>query len=87
MYEVTLTRAATKGLDKLEGTTFEKVWSAVTALGSDPRLHGYIKLTGVNAYRIRVGNYRIVYDIDDKARVVDVLDIGNRKDIYRRWGR
>ena len=87
MHKVTLKKAAAKGLDKLEGDAFDKVWSAVTALGSNARPHGYIKLTGVNAYRVRVGDYRIVYDIDDKGQVVEVLDVGNRKDIYRRWGR
>jgi mRNA interferase RelE/StbE len=48
----------------------------------NPRPFGYIKLKGRDAYRIRVGNYRIIYEIEDKILKVTVIDSGNRKDIY-----
>jgi mRNA interferase RelE/StbE len=58
--------------------------TAVLDLANDPRPHGHEKLKGVNAYRIRVGNYRIIYEIHDQIITVVVVDIGDRKEIYRR---
>jgi mRNA interferase RelE/StbE len=51
-------------------------------LTNDPRPFGYIKLKGRNGFRIRVGNYRIIYDIFDLELLIEVIAIGHRKDIY-----
>lgn len=51
-------------------------------LGSDPRPKGCKKLKGREAYRIRVADYRIIYEIYDSVLLVDVIDLGHRKDIY-----
>jgi mRNA interferase RelE/StbE len=51
-------------------------------LGENPRPVGYKKLKGRNGYRIRTGNYRIIYDIFDTELVVDVITLGHRKSIY-----
>jgi mRNA interferase RelE/StbE len=48
----------------------------------NPRLYGYIKLKGEEAYRIRVKNYRIIYEINDETVVVTVISVGHRKEIY-----
>ena len=48
----------------------------------NPRPFGYIKLKGRNAYRIRAGNYRIIYEIEDKILKVTVIEAGDRKEIY-----
>lgn len=51
-------------------------------LETNPRPFGYKKLKGREAYRIRVGNYRIIYEIEDKILKVTVIDAGDRKEIY-----
>ncbi|MFM9945122.1 MAG: type II toxin-antitoxin system RelE family toxin [Bacteroidia bacterium] len=60
----------------------EPILNAIVNLETNPRPQGYIKLTGRRGYRIRVGNYRIIYDIFDKELVIDVIDLSHRKDIY-----
>jgi mRNA interferase RelE/StbE len=55
---------------------------SVTSLTDNPRPQGYRKLKGRDGYRIRVGDYRIIYDIFDSELVVDVIDLGHRKNIY-----
>ncbi len=57
--------------------------SAINGLRHNPRPHGYTKLKGSEGYRIRVGDYRIVYDIDDGAQIVTIRRAQNRKDVYR----
>lgn len=56
----------------------------IDALATDPRPHNVEKLSGVEGWRIRVGDYRIVYRIDDTARVVTITRIGQRGGVYRR---
>ena len=51
-------------------------------LAENPRPKGYKKLKGRTGYRIRVGNYRIIYEIFDDILLIDVIDLGHRKDIY-----
>jgi mRNA interferase RelE/StbE len=53
-------------------------------LAEDPRAPGTERLTGVDAYRLRVGDYRLIYEIDDAARVVYVTRVRHRRDAYRR---
>ena len=55
---------------------------AIYALAENPRPHGYKKLKGRNGYRIRVADYRIIYDIYDNVLLVDVINLGHRRDIY-----
>ena len=55
---------------------------AIAGLEENPRPAGYIKLKGRDAYRIRTGNYRIIYDIFDSELIVDIITLGHRKDIY-----
>jgi mRNA interferase RelE/StbE len=61
----------------------KKILSRIDALGRDPRPTGHEKLTGQERYRIRQGQYRIVYSIDDKELTVWVVKVGHRKDVYR----
>jgi mRNA interferase RelE/StbE len=56
---------------------------AIANLAVNPRPFGYKKLKGEEAYRIRVGDYRIIYEIDDGKIIVTVVSVGNRKDIYK----
>lgn len=55
---------------------------AIYHLAENPRPYGYIKLKKRNGYRIRVGDYRIIYDILDAVLLVEVIALGNRKEIY-----
>lgn len=81
-YQLLLGPRAQRDLDKLRGATWERVREALLTLAHTPRPKGYVKLsTGV--WRIRVGEFRVLYDIDDKAKTVEVLRIGRRRDIYR----
>ena len=73
-YTVVLSKKAQKQLD-------EPIIEAIAGLEENPRPAGYKKLKGSDAYRIRTGNYRIIYDIFDNLLLVDVIGLGHRKDI------
>ncbi len=81
-YTVVLSKRAQKELDKLSNTIAAPILKAIAALEENPRPQGYKKLKGREGYRVRVGNYRIIYEIFDKELLVDVIDVGNRKEIY-----
>jgi mRNA interferase RelE/StbE len=59
------------------------VVAKIRLLARDPRPHGCEKLSGAEKYRVRHGDYRILYQIDDSARLVTVVKVGNRREIYR----
>ena len=82
-YAVFILRRAQKELAELPFEVYERVKGDIQNLGKEPRPQGCKKLTGREGWRIRVGDYRIVYEIDDARSVVTVLDIGHRPDIYR----
>ncbi|MBC8111431.1 MAG: type II toxin-antitoxin system RelE/ParE family toxin [Verrucomicrobia bacterium] len=81
-YTVVLSKKAQKQLDKLDDNIAESIFVAIAALEADPRPHGYKKLKGRNAYRIRTGNYRIIYDILDTELIIDIITLGHRKEVY-----
>ena len=81
-YTVVLTKKAQKQLDKLSYTIAEPILAAIAGLEENPRPAGYKKLKGRDGYRIRTGNYRIIYDIFDSELIVDIITLGHRKDIY-----
>ena len=82
-YTVVLKKKAEKFLDGLSEPNYSAVKTAILSLAYNPRPFGYIKLSGSDAYRIRVGNYRIIYDIFDEILTVEVVNIGHRKEIYK----
>jgi mRNA interferase RelE/StbE len=81
-YTAVLSKTAQKQLDKLSDNIAEPIIDAIAGLEENPRPVGYKKLNGRDGYRIRTGNYRIIYDIFDKELIVDVITLGHRKDIY-----
>jgi mRNA interferase RelE/StbE len=84
MYRVFLERAAEKDLKHLSAKLHDRVIAAIQALAKNPRPTGCRKLTGVdNDWRIRVGDYRIVYEIDDATRDVRVNRVRHRREVYR----
>jgi mRNA interferase RelE/StbE len=83
-YSVTFSRSATKELDALSVTVLNRVFAKIEQLATQPRPYGTRKLTGESdLWRLRVGDYRVVYRVDDDSRVVDVISVRHRKDAYR----
>ena len=82
-YSVSLTKTARKQLDKLPNSVAEPLLDAIKQLSFNPRPNGCKKLKGRDGYRIRKGNYRILYDIFDDKLIVIVIGIGDRKEVYR----
>jgi mRNA interferase RelE/StbE len=81
-YTLVLSKKAQKQLDAFSETIVLPIIEAITALEQNPRPIGCKKLKGRDGYRIRTGNYRIIYDIFDTELIVDVIALGHRKDIY-----
>lgn len=84
MYEIRLHPEAARAFRRLQGPMRDRVAAAIDALAAEPRPHGAAKLAGRNDLRIRVGDHRIVYAVDDVARVVLIARIAHRRDVYRR---
>ena len=82
MYNVLLTKTARKQLEKLPNQVAEKLLEVIEMLADDPRPVGCKKLRGREGFRVRQGDYRIIYDIFENVLVVEVIAIGHRKDIY-----
>ena len=82
-YNIIIKPSAKKELLELPDEILQKVDNVIIGFQEQPRPQGVVKLKGWDFYRIRVGNYRIVYSIDDKRKVVEISRIGHRKDIYR----
>jgi len=84
VYEVLLERRVERELKRLPAGAFGRVIQHLQSLAENPRPHGCRKLVGSQSdWRIRVGEYRVVYEIDDEAEVVRVMRVRHRKDIYR----
>ncbi len=82
-YQLTIERRALKILDKIPSKDRERIASAIRALALTPRPIGSKKLSGRDAWRLRVGNYRVIYEIQDHICHILVVDVGHRKDIYQ----
>lgn len=83
MYRVIVSKTASKELADLPTQAVNRIIPAIKKLGENPRPTGSKKLKGEHdSWRIRVGDYRVIYTIDDTIRVLDVRKVGHRKDIY-----
>ncbi len=80
-FTITISKTAQKQLDKLQDHIAAPLIDAIASLALNPRPHGSKKLKGRDGFRIRQGDY-LIYDIYDKILTVDVIAVGNRKDIY-----
>lgn len=83
-YRIVLTKSASKELDGLTPNIHDKIVEHLRQLENDPRTFGAEKLTAIDAYKLRVGSYRIVYEINDSEKEVRVVMIEDRKQVYRR---
>jgi mRNA interferase RelE/StbE len=82
-YEIVFSKHAEKDLEKLPAKVVAKIIPVIISLEDNPRPIGCKKLKGYSdLWRIRMGNYRIIYSIEDKILLVDIREVGDRKDIY-----
>lgn len=82
-YQVLILRRAQKALADLPKGDYERVRNVIAEFANNPRPTGSKKLVGRNGWRIREGDYRVIYEVDDANRHVTILDIGHRRDIYQ----
>ena len=83
MYEVELRRNVKKALDRLQLQEYQRITSVLLGLEENPRPAGIEKITGTELWRIREGNYRLIYHINDEKKIITVVRIGHRRDVYR----
>lgn len=84
MYEVLLERRAERDLKKLSQAMFYRVIPQIKDLSENPRPSGCRKITGSkNDWRIRIGDYRIIYEIDEGEKAVKVMRIRHRREVYK----
>jgi mRNA interferase RelE/StbE len=85
-WQIIVHRKAEKALKRLHGEILERTRQAIRALAENPRPIGYKKMTGYdNLYRIRVGDWRIIYAIEDDKLIILVLEVAPRGKIYRNY--
>lgn len=82
-YQLRATRRASKELQKLPAEIQQRIREAIHELADDPRPPGCKKLQGRDDYRITVGDYRVIYEIDDDNQMVTIWRVGHRKGVYR----
>ena len=82
-YTVNILRSAQKQLAKINREDQRRIISAIRDLANDPRPVGSKKLSGRDAWRIRIGDYRVIYEIDDDELLVLVVTLGHRREVYR----
>jgi mRNA interferase RelE/StbE len=83
MYELVVRGRVRKSIDRLPGNAYRRVSEAIEGLREEPRPPGCRKLSDREGWRLRVGDYRVIYEKDDEQRTVTVLQVGHRRDVYR----
>jgi mRNA interferase RelE/StbE len=83
-YRIEITREALRTLAKLDKPVRRRVQAAIDGLSEQPRPPGVLALQGLRrAYRLRVGDYRMIYTVDDGRLTILMVDLGHRREIYR----
>ena len=82
-YKIVIKKSAAKELDKLPKKELKLVSNKIKALATKPRPVGCEKLSSQDRYRIRQGNYRVIYSIDDIIRIVAIVKIAHRREVYK----
>lgn len=84
MYTIQIRKKALKEIKLIPTPNKEKIIKAINELSNNPRPVGCKKLKGdEELYRIRIGDYRVIYNIEDKIKIVEITRAGHRKDIYK----
>ena len=81
-YDVLILSSAEKEMNKLQVKDFNRISGKILSLGKAPRPRGFRKLTNREEYRLRVGDYRVLYSIDDSNRLITILAVGHRREVY-----
>lgn len=84
MYSIVITEYAIRQLKKINRQMVASIKVAIAELAHNPRPHNHIKLTNLEAYRIRVGSYRIIYEINDTILTITVVEVADRKQVYKK---
>ena len=84
MYKIGLSNKILKQLEKLNDSVYLKLSQKIFELSNNPRPNGCLKLTDFDGFRIRVGNFRILYTINENTKEVVIYKIDDRKDIYKK---
>ncbi len=82
-YRLLVKKSAAGELERVPGKDLARLVKRISALAANPRPRGCEKLSALERFRVRQGDYRIVYSVDDAARTVVVFKIGHRKEVYR----
>jgi mRNA interferase RelE/StbE len=82
-YSVVVKRSAERELRAVPRTDLRRVITRIRGLADEPRPPGSEKLSGEDRYRLRQGDYRLIYAIDDDRRIVEIVKIGHRREVYR----
>ena len=82
-YTVEIKRSAEREMDRLPAEMHRRISGKILALGDNPHPLGSRKLRGGEAYRLRVGDYRVLYTIDDQARRIFIYAVAHRREVYR----
>jgi mRNA interferase RelE/StbE len=86
-YSIDIRPRARRSLRQLDPAVRKAVSQVIDSLASDPRPPGVLPLTGYRPYlRVRLGDYRVIYAVDDRARAVTIAVIGHRREVYRSLG-
>ncbi len=83
-YKVLIRKSAADELGRIAKKDLRRIVERISSLGDEPRPHGCEKLSAQERCRIRKGDYRIVYSIDDTAQTVEIFKIGHRSEIYKK---
>ncbi|KAF0142635.1 MAG: cytotoxic translational repressor of toxin-antitoxin stability system [Stygiobacter sp.] len=83
MYKIQILKSADKTLRNVAKKERVKIVEQISQLAENPRPFGCKKLRGTEFYRIRIGDYRVIYKIEDEVLLILVIRIGHRKDIYK----
>jgi mRNA interferase RelE/StbE len=81
-YKIEIIRPAERKIEKFNKQLRAEIVELIYKLAENPRPFGYKKLKNREAYRVRLGDYRIIYEIQDKVLIITVVDVGHRRDIY-----
>ena len=83
MYKIFILPQAQKDLDNLQTKIFNQMKNKISLLSNNPRPSGCLKLTAEEGYRVKTGDYRIVYRIDDRQKIIYIYRIKHRKEAYK----
>jgi mRNA interferase RelE/StbE len=82
-YSLRVKKSADKELRSVPKPDLTRLVHRIRTLASNPRPHGCEKLSGEDKYRVRQGDWRVIYEIDDAVKVVEIVKIGHRREVYR----